>query len=73
MPRPAPGSLPRLLGLLREEVPALTAGTVLLLVGAALSLAYPQGIRVIVDRAIAGQDPTAVTRIAGLLTVLAVL
>ncbi|HEX9051316.1 MAG TPA: ABC transporter transmembrane domain-containing protein [Anaeromyxobacter sp.] len=68
-----PGSLPKVLGLLREETTALSAGTVLLLAGAALSLVYPQGIRAIVDGAIAGRDPRAVTRIALLLAALAVL
>jgi ATP-binding cassette subfamily B protein len=68
-----PGSVRKILGLLREELPALSAGTVLLLAGAALSLVYPQGIRAIVDGAIAGRDPKAVTRIALLLAGLAVL
>ena len=65
-------SLRRIAGLLREELPALSAGTVLLVAGAALSLVYPQGIRAIVDGAIAGRDPTQVTRIALLLVVIAV-
>jgi ATP-binding cassette subfamily B protein len=63
----------RILALLREEVPALSLGTVLLVAGAGLSLVYPQGIRAIVDGAIAGRDPAAVTRIALLLAGLAVL
>jgi ATP-binding cassette subfamily B protein len=67
-----PGSLRKILGLLREELPALSAGTVLLVAGAGLSLVYPQGIRLIVDGAIEGQDPRAVTRIAIFLGVLAV-
>ena len=67
------GAVPKILGLLREELPALSAGTVLLVAGAALSLVYPQGIRAIVDGAIAGRDPAAVTRIALLLAGLAVL
>ncbi len=66
------GSLRRILGLLREELPALTAGTVLLVAGSALSLVYPQGIRFIVDGAIAGKDPAEVTRTALLLGALAV-
>ncbi len=67
------GAVPRILGLLREELPALSAGTVLLVAGAGLSLVYPQGIRAIVDGAIAGRDPSRVTRIALLLAGLAVL
>src|SRR6266511_889824 len=66
------GSIPRILGLLREELPALSAGTVLLVAGAGLSLVYPQGIRAIVDGAIAGRDPAHVTRIALFLAALAV-
>ncbi len=67
-----PGAFPRILGLLREELPALSAGTVLLVAGSALSLVYPQGIRFIVDGAIAGRDPAEVTRTAILLAALAV-
>jgi len=67
-----PGALRKILGLLREELPALSVGTVLLVAGSGLALAYPQGIRLIVDGAIAGKDPAAVTRIAIGLAVLAV-
>jgi ATP-binding cassette subfamily B protein len=65
------GAVRKILGLLREELPALSAGTVLLVAGAGLSLVYPQGIRAIVDGAVAGRDPAAVTRIALLLAGLA--
>jgi ABC transporter fused permease/ATP-binding protein len=67
------GSVPKILALLREELPSLSAGTVLLVAGAGLSLVYPQGIRAIVDGAIAGKDPAQVTRIALLLAGLAAL
>jgi ATP-binding cassette subfamily B protein len=67
------GALRRIGGLLREELPALGAGTVLLVMGAGLSLVYPQGIRIIVDGAIAGRDAAAVQRAALLLGILAVL
>jgi ATP-binding cassette subfamily B protein len=67
-----PASARKVLGLLREELPALTAGTVLLVAGSGLSLVYPQGIRAIVDGAIAGRDAAAVTRVAVFLGVLAV-
>ncbi len=66
------GAVPKILALLREELPALSAGTVLLVAGSGLSLVYPQGIRAIVDGAIAGKDPAEVTRIALLLAALAV-
>ena len=66
------GALRRIGGLLREELPALSAGTVLLVAGAGLSLVYPQGIRIIVDGALAGRDAAAVKRAAILLGVLAV-
>ena len=67
-----PSAARKILGLLREELPALSAGTVLLVAGAGLSLVYPQGIRAIVDGAIAGREPSQVTRIALLLAALAV-
>jgi ABC transporter fused permease/ATP-binding protein len=62
----------KLAGLLRQEAPALVAGTVLLTLGSALSLAYPQGIRAIVDGALAGRDASWVTRVAFLLGGLAI-
>jgi ATP-binding cassette subfamily B protein len=68
---PRPPSTRHILGLLREELPALTAGTVLLVIGAGLSLVYPQGIREIVDGAIAHRDAAQVGRIALLLAGLA--
>lgn len=67
------GALRRIAGLLREELPALSAATVLLVAGAGLSLLYPQGIRIIVDGAIAGRDAAAVRRAALLLGALAVI
>jgi ABC transporter fused permease/ATP-binding protein len=67
-----PRSVRKILGLLREEIRALSLGTVLLVVGAGLTLVYPQGIRLIVDGALTGEDPRAVTRIAIFLGVLAV-
>jgi len=68
-----PTALKKILGLLREELPALSLGTVLLVAGSGLSLVYPQGIRAIVDGAIAGRDASSVTRVAVLLGGLAVL
>jgi ATP-binding cassette subfamily B protein len=62
----------RLAGLLRQELPALAAATALLALGAALALVYPQGIRAIVDGAIAGRDPARLAKVALLLGALAV-
>jgi ABC transporter fused permease/ATP-binding protein len=69
---PRPRTLRRLAGLLREETPALVVGTLLLVVGSALGLVYPQGIRAIVDGAIAGRDPSRLGEVALLLGGLAV-
>jgi ABC transporter fused permease/ATP-binding protein len=66
--RAARGPALRMLGgLLRQESPALVTATLLLALGAALGLAYPQGIRAIVDGAIAGRDTAQLTRVAFLL------
>jgi len=65
-------TLRRLVGLLRQELPALAAATALLTLGAGLALVYPQGIRAIVDGAIAGRDPGRLARVAFLLAGLAV-
>jgi ABC transporter fused permease/ATP-binding protein len=59
-------SVRRLLPLLRLEWRALAGATVLLLVGSAAALAYPQGIRIIVDGALASQDSRTI-RFAALL------
>jgi ABC transporter fused permease/ATP-binding protein len=72
MSGPRVGTVRRLAGLLRREVPALALATVLLALGSALALVYPQGIRAIVDGAIAGRDPARLTRVAFLLAGLAV-
>lgn len=56
-----------LAGLLRLEAPALVTATVLLAMGTALALAYPQGIRAIVDGAIAGRESARIARVALLL------
>lgn len=61
----------RLAGLLRREAPALAAATGLLVLGSALALVYPQGIRAIVDGALAGRDPSRLARVAFLLAGLA--
>jgi ABC transporter fused permease/ATP-binding protein len=65
-------TLGRLWPLLRMEWPSLAAATLLLLVGSSASLAYPQGIRIIVDGAIASRDAQAVRTAALLMLALAV-
>ena len=69
---PRAAVLRQLGGLLREEATALTLATLMLVVGAGLGLVYPQGIKLIVDNAIAGKDPQTVTRAAWFLIALAV-
>ncbi|BDG09894.1 ABC transporter ATP-binding protein [Anaeromyxobacter paludicola] len=66
-------SLRRLWPLFREERPALALATLLLLVGSLAALAYPQGVRIIVDGATSRRDPAAVRDAALLLGALAVL
>jgi ABC transporter fused permease/ATP-binding protein len=73
VPAASPTSLRRLLPLLAEEWPSLTLATLLLLVGSAAALAYPQGVRAVVDGAIAAQDVSRVRDAALLMTGLAVL
>jgi ATP-binding cassette subfamily B protein len=58
-------SFRRVLPLLRLEWKALAGATILLLVGSAAALAYPQGIRVIVDGALAARDSRTI-RVAAL-------
>ncbi|HET8723378.1 MAG TPA: ABC transporter transmembrane domain-containing protein, partial [Anaeromyxobacteraceae bacterium] len=68
-PEPTPSrlsALRRLAPLLRLEWRALAGATALLLVGSAAALAYPQGIRVIVDGALAARDSRTI-RVAALL------
>src|SRR4051812_3378322 len=62
MKRPRSATLLRLIGLARAERGLLTWGMVLLLVGSASGLLYPQGMRVVIDTAL-GQVPAAVARL----------
>jgi ATP-binding cassette subfamily B protein len=55
------------------EWPSVAGATALLVVGSAAALAYPQGIRIIVDGAIASRDPGSVRTAAILMGALAVL
>ena len=70
---PRAATLGRLWPLLRLEWPSVAGATVLLVVGSAAALAYPQGIRIIVDGAIAARDPGSVRTAALLMGALAVL
>src|SRR5512133_1975734 len=62
----------RLWPLLKLEWPSLTGATLLLLVGSAAALVYPQAIRVIVDGAIASRDASTVRNAAFVMAALAV-
>ncbi len=66
-------SLRRIWPLFREEWPVLLGATALLLLGSLAALAYPQGIRIIVDGATAGRDVITVRNAALLMGALAVL
>jgi ATP-binding cassette subfamily B protein len=65
-------SLRRIWPLFREEWPVLTGATVLLLLGSLAALAYPQGIRIIVDGATAGRSVITVRNAALLMGALAI-
>ncbi len=71
MPPPLPSAFARLWPLLRLEWPSLAGATFLLLIGSATALVYPQGVRVIVDGAVAGKDAGAVRDAALLMGALA--
>jgi ATP-binding cassette subfamily B protein len=70
---PRAATLGRLWPLLKLEWPSVLGASVLLLVGSAAALVYPQGIRIIVDGAIASRDPGSVRTAALLMGALAVL
>jgi ATP-binding cassette subfamily B protein len=70
---PRTATLGRLWPLLKLEWPSVVGATALLLLGSAAALLYPQGIRIIVDGAIASRDPGSVRTAALLMGALAVL
>jgi ABC transporter fused permease/ATP-binding protein len=72
MPDPHPSSFARLWPLLRLEWPSLAGATFLLLIGSATALIYPQGVRIIVDGAVASRDAGTVRQAALLMGALAV-
>ncbi|MFO0580353.1 MAG: ABC transporter transmembrane domain-containing protein [Polyangia bacterium] len=59
---PARLTLRRLLALARPERRALVLGTLFLLVSSAMSLAFPQGIRFIIDEALGGRAKASIDR-----------
>jgi ATP-binding cassette subfamily B protein len=69
---PRAATAARLWPLLKLEWPSLAGATLLLLVGSAAALVYPQAIRVIVDGAIASRDATTVRNAAFVMAALAV-
>ncbi len=72
---PAPSRLSsarRLLPLLEMEWKALAGATILLLLGSAAALAYPQGIRIIVDGALENRDMGRIRQAALIMGALAV-
>jgi len=69
---PRTATLGRLWPLLKLEWPSVAGATLLLLVGSAAALVYPQGIRIIVDGAIASRDPSTVRNAALLMAALAI-
>jgi ATP-binding cassette subfamily B protein len=71
--RPRQSSLRRLWPLLRQERATIGGATLLLLLGSAAALAYPQGIRVIVDGAVSSRDVGRVRDAALVMGALAVL
>ncbi|MGB8931118.1 MAG: ABC transporter transmembrane domain-containing protein [Anaeromyxobacteraceae bacterium] len=69
---PRAATLGRLWPLLKLEWRSVAGATLLLLVGSAAALVYPQGIRIIVDGAIASRDPSTVRNAALVMAALAV-
>jgi ATP-binding cassette subfamily B protein len=63
-PRSTALSLRRLVALGRPEWKRLLAGTVFLVVGSAAGLAYPQGIRVVIDGVLGGWRPERINQAA---------
>ena len=62
-------SIKRMIGLAKPQWRRLALGTVFLIVGSAASLAFPQGVRKVVDEALAGASPDALNRAAILMAV----
>ena len=71
--RPSRATIRRLVALGRPELARLVVGTVFLLIGAAASLAYPQGIQNLINGALRGADIAAIDREAMKMGVVAVI
>jgi ABC transporter fused permease/ATP-binding protein len=72
-PRPKKSAtLRRLLALARPEWKLMGWGVLCLTVGSAMSLLYPQGIRIIVDGSLSAQSMSRINQAAGYLAVIAV-
>jgi ATP-binding cassette subfamily B protein len=65
--RPTDVTLRRLLTLARPERKTLALGTVFLAISSAMSLAFPQGMRFIIDEALGGRSKQSIDRVALLL------
>src|SRR5688572_31263886 len=57
-----PSSVRRLAGLVRSEWRRLALGCVFLAIGSITSLAYPQGLRLVLDEAIGRRDASIIDR-----------
>ena len=70
---PSSAMLKRILGLARPEWKPLLVGTIFLLISSAMGLAYPQGIRIIMDEALGSRNTDMVDLAAiGMLAVFAI-
>ena len=70
---PSSAMLKRILGLAKPEWRPLALGCVFLLVGTSMGLAYPQGIRIIMDETLGSKNPQMVNWAAmGMLAVFAI-
>lgn len=65
-----PSRLRRLIQLAKPEWRALTVGSLFLLIGSAMSLAYPQAIGIIMDRALGDGDSAAIDEAAAVMLVI---
>jgi ABC transporter fused permease/ATP-binding protein len=71
--RPDRVTIRRLFALGRPEAPRLVVGSVFLVIAAAASLAYPQGMKQLIDGALTGVDPARIDREALKMGVVAVI
>jgi ABC transporter fused permease/ATP-binding protein len=66
-PRPSRATIRRLLALARPERKRLAAGTLFLVLGSGMSLLYPQGVKIVIDGALAGVQSSFIDRAAALM------